>query len=74
MGIFSLIKRLTCRHNAIIYDGMEGGMGFLWRNMHCAECGKKFSTITATSPRHDRIKIGSLLSKDDIEVINMDLY
>ena len=72
--MIKFIKLLFCNHKSeFVYDGISGGMGFLFRNMHCNDCGKKFSILTYTKPHNDRYKKGQILTTADCESFNNEV-
>lgn len=74
---FYFVKRIFvyCDHkDHIFYDGINGGMGFLWRKFHCENCMKKGSHLTCTSPFDDRYVIGQKLNKDDLKGFDNEVF
>lgn len=70
----SLIKQFFCKHDSnIIYDGVGGGFGFLFRKMHCEKCNKKFETLTFRSAFNDGYIKGQKLNKEDIDFFNSEV-
>lgn len=66
----NILKMAFCAHETLIYKGIGGGMGFLWRKIECNNCGKKFESLTLTSSFNDTYKINQILNKEDIDRFN----
>lgn len=69
-----LLKRLVCSHTGtVLYDGIRGGMGFLYREMRCKNCGKKFQSLTHETPSTDTYRKGQVLTAKDCERFNREV-
>tara|TARA_R110001632_G_scaffold169614_1_gene288619 strand:- start:1626 stop:1844 length:219 start_codon:yes stop_codon:yes gene_type:complete len=70
----NILKRLLCDHKGkVIYDGIEGGTGFLWRKMHCKNCMKKYTSLTYVNSANDNYSKGQKLTRGDCEIFNNEV-
>lgn len=74
LRMINFIKQFFCKHDSgFIYDGVGGGLGFLFRKIHCEKCKKKFESLTFQSSFTDGYKKGQKLTKDDIDFFNSEI-
>lgn len=73
-GLISKLKGLFgfCNH-LWLYKGLDSGLGFRWRKIECAACGKKQTSLTLKSSFNDEYKINQVLKKCDFIYFNDEI-